>query len=55
MHIEDLNQMGSFTRFFVEMIAMFLLVTAFAFCLITVAYADAATAQVQPQTAIISH
>ena len=40
MQVQDLNEMGSFARFFLEMLAMFLVVATFAFCLIAVAYAD---------------
>lgn len=39
MQIRDLPEPGSYLRFFVEMVAMFLLVTAFAFWLIAAAYA----------------
>jgi hypothetical protein len=39
MQFRDLPEPGSYLRFFVEMVAMFLLVTAFAFWLIAAAYA----------------
>ena len=49
MQFRDLPEPGSYLRFFVEMIAMFLLVTAFAFWLIAAAYAaDDGTGRVDP-------
>jgi hypothetical protein len=38
MHLREISESGSYTRFFVQMIAMYLIATAFAFCLITAAY-----------------
>ena len=40
MRFYDLSEPGSYARFFVEMVAMFLVVTAVALCLITAAYAE---------------
>jgi hypothetical protein len=49
MQIRDLPEPGSYLRFFVEMVAMFLLVTAFAFWLIAAAYAaDEGMGRVDP-------
>ena len=49
MQFRDLPEPGSYLRFFVEMVAMFLLVTAFAFWLIAVAYAaDEGIGRVDP-------
>jgi hypothetical protein len=39
MHIRQMPETGSYARFFVEMIAMYLVAAALAFCLIAVAYA----------------
>ena len=39
MHIREISETGSYARFFIEMIAMYLVATALAFCLITAAYA----------------
>ena len=44
MQPQLLPEIGSFARFFLETVAMFLLVSALAFCLITVAYAGGPTA-----------
>jgi hypothetical protein len=38
MHIREISESGSYARFFVQMIAMYLVATALAFCLITAAY-----------------
>jgi hypothetical protein len=38
MQFRDISETGSYTRFFVQMIAMYLIATALAFCLITAAY-----------------
>ena len=38
MHIREIYETGSYARFFVQMIAMYLIATALAFCLITAAY-----------------
>jgi len=38
MHVREISESGSYARFFVQMIAMYLIVTALAFCLITAAY-----------------
>ena len=49
MQFRDLPEPGSYLRFFVEMVAMFLLVTAFAFWLIAAAYAaDVGMGRVDP-------
>jgi hypothetical protein len=49
MQFRDLPEPGSYLRFFVEMVAMFLLVTAFAFWLIAAAYAaDEGMGRVDP-------
>jgi hypothetical protein len=40
MQLHVFPEPGSYVRFFVEMVAMFLIVTALAFCLITAAYAN---------------
>ena len=32
MHLREISESGSYTRFFVQMIAMYLIATAFAFC-----------------------
>lgn len=39
MHLRQVSETGSYARFFVEMIAMYLVAAALAFCLIAVAYA----------------
>jgi hypothetical protein len=38
MHFREISETGSYARFFVQMIAMYLIATALAFCLITAAY-----------------
>jgi hypothetical protein len=38
MHLREVSESGSYVRFFVQMIAMYLVATALAFCLITAAY-----------------
>jgi hypothetical protein len=38
MHFREISETGSHARFFVRMIAMYLIATALAFCLITAAY-----------------
>jgi hypothetical protein len=38
MHIREVSESGSYARFFVQMIAMYLIAMALAFCLITAAY-----------------
>jgi hypothetical protein len=38
MHFREVSESGSYARFFVQMIAMYLIATALAFCLITAAY-----------------
>jgi hypothetical protein len=48
MQFRDLPEPGSYLRFFVEMVAMFLLVTAFAFWLIAAAYAADRMGRVDP-------
>ena len=40
MRFYDLSEPGSYARFFVAMVVMFLVVTAVALCLITAAYAE---------------
>jgi len=35
MHIREISETGSYARFFIEMITMYLVATALAFCLIT--------------------
>lgn len=45
MQLQALPETGSFARFFLEMAAMFLLVAAFAYGLITAVYAEAAAPQ----------
>ena len=44
MQLHLLPEIGSFARFFLETVAMFLLVSALAFFLITAAYAGAVAA-----------
>ena len=39
MYLRQVSETGSYARFFVEMIAMYLVAAALAFCLIAVAYA----------------
>jgi hypothetical protein len=38
MHFREISETGSYARFFLQMIAMHLIATALAFCLITAAY-----------------
>jgi len=38
MHFRDISETGSYARFFVQMIAMYLIAMALGFCLITAAY-----------------
>jgi hypothetical protein len=38
MHFREISETGSYARFFIEMIAMYLIAVAMAFCLITAAY-----------------
>jgi hypothetical protein len=38
MHFREISEAGSYARFFVQMIAMYLIATALAFCLITAVY-----------------
>jgi hypothetical protein len=38
MHFREISESGSYARFFLQMIAMYLIATALAFCLITAAY-----------------
>ena len=40
MHLRQIAKFGSYARFFFELIAMFLIVSGLAFCLIAVAYAE---------------
>ena len=39
MQFGEMFESGSYARFFVQMVAMYLIATALAFCLITAAYA----------------
>jgi hypothetical protein len=39
MYFRQVSETGSYARFFVEMIAMYLVAAALAFCLIAAAYA----------------
>ena len=38
MRLREISENGSYVRFFIEMIAMYLIAAAMAFCLITAAY-----------------
>jgi hypothetical protein len=38
MHFREISESGSYARFFLQMIAMYLIATALAFCLITAVY-----------------
>jgi len=38
MQLRDISESGSYARFFIQMIGMYLIATAFAFCLITAVY-----------------
>jgi hypothetical protein len=38
MRFREISENGSYARFFIEMVAMYLIATALAFCLITAAY-----------------
>lgn len=40
MHIRQIPESGSYARFFFELIAMYLIASAFAFCVIAAAYAQ---------------
>jgi hypothetical protein len=40
MHFRQISESGSYARFFVELIAMYLIASVFAFCLIAAAYAQ---------------
>jgi hypothetical protein len=51
MKFQALPDTGSYGRFFLEMVAVYLLVAAFAFCLITAAYSDGRFVQYPSDTA----
>jgi hypothetical protein len=51
MQFQDLLETGSYGRFFLEMVAIYLLAAAFAFCLITAAYSDGRVVQYPSDTA----
>jgi hypothetical protein len=40
MHLRQIAESGSYARFFFELIAMYLIVSVLAFCLIAAAYAE---------------
>ena len=40
MRLRQISESGSYARFFFELIAMYLVVAVFAFCLIAAAYAE---------------
>ena len=40
MHLRQMSESGSYARFFLELIAMYIIVAVIAFCLIAAAYAS---------------
>ena len=40
MHVRQIAEFGSYARFFFQLIAMYLIVSGLAFCLIAAAYAE---------------
>ena len=40
MHVREIAESGSYARFFFQLIAMYLIVSGLAFCLIAAAYAE---------------
>jgi hypothetical protein len=38
MHFREISETGSYARFFVELVTMYLIASAFAFCLIAAVY-----------------